>query len=619
MEIPDCKYNDSELYHYGILGMKWGRRRYQEKDGSLTPAGQKRYDKAMNKIQAKERELSNKRAYIEQKNAIKEAKKNYKIEKKEYKDYKNKQSLEKKAAKEAEKEKKKAEVSKNKSISEMTNEELLAYKQRLQIEKDIYNLKSEINKLNPPPEESGKKMVELVKDFTMKELWGDIAKPAIKKSIDKNFELEKTHDELSGLKKEADKWKQKENIARSQYNSWLDTYKKENKILSDNKNKDNNTNNQNKKKRRNEQIRHSDDLIGSMLISDNDFYHHGIKGQKWGIRRYQYVDGSLTTAGEKRYYKSDNSGSAQRFINLVNTKVTDLNNTAKTQITGKQYIDTVLKEGTTFSRIQISENFENYPFYATYKKKDMDKYLGLFGKNLISRSASDARRAEKNARATGSEDDLNVAKSLREQSDNVRIYQLKLDTVKKLKIPSDENAAHITNKLLKEPEFKKNVEASISDSREKMLRPTQQVLFKQAQNALKKDPSKLSNSEKVAIYKALNLSLVNHNPQEIAAQNRFYSELKKKGYNALLDYNDKEYSSYKAKRPMIIFDMDSVKLQSVTEANPRIVYKLYQKYNSERIVKEIGANTIGFVSKLGTKTVSECSSYLNRKLDEYLS
>lgn len=34
---------NKELQHWGILGMKWGRRRYQNKDGSLTPAGKKRY------------------------------------------------------------------------------------------------------------------------------------------------------------------------------------------------------------------------------------------------------------------------------------------------------------------------------------------------------------------------------------------------------------------------------------------------------------------------------------------------------------------------------------------------------------------------------------------------
>lgn len=42
--------------------------------------------------------------------------------------------------------------------------------------------------------------------------------------------------------------------------------------------------------------------IAGFPVTD-ELYHHGIKGQKWGVRRYQNEDGSLTSAGKQRYGK----------------------------------------------------------------------------------------------------------------------------------------------------------------------------------------------------------------------------------------------------------------------------------------------------------------------------
>lgn len=349
----------------------------------------------------------------------------------------------------------------------------------------------------------------------------------------------------------------------------------------------------------------------------NELYHHGVKGMKWGVRRYQYADGSLTPAGRKRYSGTDSYG--DKVSSIMGTKVKDVVNNARFKVTGKQYVDSYLKKGTSFARIQTSPEFEKFAFYATYKKKDQDKYLGLFGKNLTDRAKASAKAAEKKAKESGKEEDILEAKALREKSDGLKVYQLRLDSTKKLRIPSDENASDITwNLLKKDSEFRSNVAASIQDSKEKMRRPTQRILFNQAQKAMNKDPSRMTSSEKVSVYKALNLSLTNHNSYEIAAHNRFYGELKKKGYNALLDYNDREYSSYHAKRPMIVFDVDSVRLSSVSEADPRVVNKLYQKYNAERIRKEAIASTVGLISRYGSTKVSDAHSYVVGKTNDYL-
>ena len=63
----------------------------------------------------------------------------------------------------------------------------------------------------------------------------------------------------------------------------------------------------------------------------NEIYHHGVKGMKWGVRRFQNTDGSLTAEGRKRYSANDYQQAIEKTKTtgkLVN-EVRTANNTFK--------------------------------------------------------------------------------------------------------------------------------------------------------------------------------------------------------------------------------------------------------------------------------------------------
>ena len=69
------------------------------------------------------------------------------------------------------------------------------------------------------------------------------------------------------------------------------------------------------------------------IYKTNELYHHGIKGMKWGIRRYQNKDGSLTDAGKKRLVsrvqRADKWDDPDKVARLTNKAFANYKKTSK--------------------------------------------------------------------------------------------------------------------------------------------------------------------------------------------------------------------------------------------------------------------------------------------------
>lgn len=153
----DYIIQDGELYHHGIPGMKWGVRRFQNKDGSLTQAGKKRISRKQKKALEKARKAKHDKA---------EAAKKAKQEQEDFEKNKKK-AIESGSA---------ADVLKYKG--KLTNQELQQAVFRINMEKQLSDISSKETKTGLDRAEKLMDKVERVNKMAGKgiDAWNTIAK-----------------------------------------------------------------------------------------------------------------------------------------------------------------------------------------------------------------------------------------------------------------------------------------------------------------------------------------------------------------------------------------------------------------------------------------------------------
>lgn len=357
-----------------------------------------------------------------------------------------------------------------------------------------------------------------------------------------------------------------------------------------------------------------------------ELYHHGIKGQKWGVRRFQNKDGSLTPAGKKRYdepnvgrksvqktsesvtidgqtfkvYGRNNKQYADKVAKKAKNMDVTVSRESKTKedkeykipknkslhrlkleekymkngmtreeaeqaaakrIRTEKFVaaaavvtvasavayakykgytsDKIIKENSEFQRImRLDPNAEirkDHRQYLSFDKKDNIKYKGFLGEHF-------ERQIKMENRVRALDDQKELAD---------KIYDVTVRNNQEIKIASRKRAEDaFVNLFNKDPEFRKNLidRAKEVNNEMGMQQATGKRLFEGGKTN--------DRWVRTKAYDYFNSLLVDDDAKSASNANKFYEALRKQGMNAVADMNDKKYSGYNAKAPLITFDGD---------------------------------------------------------------
>lgn len=236
--------------------------------------------------------------------------------------------------------------------------------------------------------------------------------------------------------------------------------------------------------------------------------HHGVLGQKWGIRRYQNKDGSLTSLGKERYGIS----SGKNLQNISFNKMDEL----------------------------------NHPIYASYKKRDMEKYKDMFAFD-----------------------------------ENDEVYKNRIRIKEKLKFTPVKESMKALKTLIEDEDYKKSLIDHLKFSQHEHSSSSE--LYKDIDSALKDLKRGRVTSKLHEVFNATS-SYENDEYYWGKLIKPYYELLKSSGYDAIRDVADKKYYSTNAIDPLIIFNVSKLSLISSMPMSSEEVKKA--KQNAEKYLKQ---------------------------------
>lgn len=309
-----------------------------------------------------------------------------------------------------------------------------------------------------------------------------------------------------------------------------------------------------------------------------ELYHHGIKGQRWGVRRFQNEDGSLTKEGKERYSEVNELTRKEKRIQKYQEEyqkqgmtedqaktaaikreqvekalkiIAGVTVTAAVAYGATKYVqnnfDTIIKPDTLLSRVSTSDTASvQDAFYAVLAKdkSDISKYAGIYADQ--------------------------IAKGGYGNDYGTSVYQKSIKALNDIKVASPKNAQKVFENLMNEDKsFKDDVDLLTGG------------WF-----------GKMSKKQKYEMFNRQLAGIAGENTAE-----KFYKALSDKGYNAIQDVNDQKYSGFNTNKPIIVFNAQSkIAVDSVRKLSDSEIHS-----NKVRAYADIG-------KKIATKSLVKYGS-----------